>query len=203
MSKHGRTVRFAEFDRETGQAYVSISLDLDGGTKVDVNTGIQFLDHMLEVLGRSAYLDLGLTAKGDTEIDDHHTVEEVGIALGVALKRALLDSGTIARYGSSHVPLDDALVLVAIDIEGRGFLSYDVPFSRDEIGGLALENVREFFMALALNAGMTIHVKKISGVNDHHVCEAVFRAFGQALGQSVTRLQRDPTHMRTTERPKN
>lgn len=201
MSKHTRTVRFAEFDRETDQTYVSISLDLDGGTKVDADTGIKFLDHMLEVLGESAYVDLGLTARGDTEIDDHHTVEEVGIALGVALKRALMDSGTIAKYGTAHVPLDDALVLVSMDFNGRGYLAYDVEFKRDEIGGLALENVREFFTALALNAGMTIHIKKLAGVNDHHVCEAVFRAFGHALGQSVLRLNPDTSRLRTTDRP--
>ncbi len=201
MSKHAKTVRYAEVDRETEQSTVSVSVDLDGGTKVDVNTGILFLDHMLEVMGESALIDLGLSAHGDIEIDDHHTVEDIGIALGVALKRALIDSGTIARYGTAHVPMDDALVLVALDFCGRGYLAYDVEFKRDAIGGLSMESVREFFMALALNAGITIHIKKIAGVNDHHLCEAVFKAFGHALGQSVVRSQRETGQVRTTTRP--
>lgn len=200
MSKQVKTVRYAEVDRETDQSTVSVSIDLDGGTKVDIDTGIQFFDHMLEVMGTSAMIDLGLSARGDIEIDDHHTVEDIGIVLGVAMKRALLDSGTIARFGTAHVPMDDALVLVALDFCGRGYLAYEVDFKRESIGGLSTECVREFFMALALNAGLTIHIKKISGVNDHHLCEAIFKGFGHALGQSVVRSERRTGELRSQTR---
>lgn len=190
MSKSSKTVRFAEVDRETAETEVRLTLDLDGGTKVDADTGVPFFDHMLCQLGFHGHIDLGIKALGDLDVDDHHTIEDVGIVLGVGIKRALDDSGSIVRFGSVHAPMDDALVLVALDVCGRGYLSYEVDFVRESIGGLALENVREFFQALAINAGITLHIKKVSGHNDHHVCEAVFKGFGVALKQALTRSER-------------
>ena len=190
MPKQAKTVRFAEVDRVTAETDVRLTLDLDGGTKVDAETGIPFLDHMLEQLGFHGHLDLGIKARGDTQVDDHHTVEDAGIVLGVGLRRALIESDAIMRFGSVHAPMDDALVLVAVDISGRGFLDFDVKFTRERIGGLSLENVREFFHALAINAGITLHIRKIAGVNDHHVCEAVFKGFGIALCQALQRSER-------------
>lgn len=190
MSKPTKTVRFAEVDRETTETDIRLTLDLDGSSKVDVDTGIPFFDHMLHQLGFHGHLDLGIKAGGDIDVDDHHTVEDTGIVLGVGIKRALLDSEGIKRFGNAMVPMDDALVAVAMDVCGRGYLSYDVDFSREAIGGLSMENVREFFQALALNAGITLHIKKLAGHNDHHVCEAAFKAFGVALAQALARAER-------------
>ncbi len=189
MSKPAKTIRFAEVDRETAETDIRLTLDLDGGSKVDAETGIPFLDHMLDQFGFHGHVDLGIKARGDTQVDDHHTVEDVGIVIGVGIRRALLDSDAIRRFGSVHVPMDDALVLVAVDISGRGYLDFDVEFEREKIGGLSLENVREFFHALAINAGITLHIRKLAGVNDHHVCEAIFKGFGIALCQALMRTE--------------
>ena len=190
MAKSTKPVRYAEVDRETEETDVRLTLDLDGGTKVEANTGIPFFDHMLHQLGFHSNIDLGINANGDIGVDDHHTVEDVGIVLGVAIKRALIDSDSIVRFGSAHAPMDDALVLVALDISGRGYLGFEVEFNREKIGGLSLENVREFFQALAVNAGISLHIRKIAGVNDHHVCEAVFKGFGVALSQALVQIER-------------
>jgi imidazoleglycerol-phosphate dehydratase len=190
MSKNTKTVRFAEVDRETSETDVRLTLDLDGGSKVDVDTGIPFFDHMLHQLGFHGHLDLGIKAAGDTDVDDHHTVEDTGIVLGVGIKRALIETESIRRFGHAMVPMDDALVAVALDICGRGYLAFDIEFKRETIGGLSLENVREFFQALALNAGITLHVKKLAGTNDHHVCEAAFKALGVALQDALSRTER-------------
>lgn len=189
MPKPAKTIRFAEVDRETAETDIRLTLDLDGGSKVDAETGIPFLDHMLDQFGFHGHVDLGIKARGDTQVDDHHTVEDVGIVIGVGIRRALLDSDAITRFGSVHVPMDDALVLVAVDISGRGYLDFDVEFEREKIGGLSLENVREFFHALAINAGITLHIRKLAGVNDHHVCEAIFKGFGIALCQALMRTE--------------
>ena len=193
MPKPAKTIRFAEVDRETAETDIRLTLDLDGGSKVDAETGIPFLDHMLDQLGFHGRIDLGIKARGDTGVDDHHTVEDVGIVLGVGIRRALIDSDAITRFGSVHVPMDDALVLVAIDISGRGYLDFDVEFEREKIGGLSMENVREFFHALAINAGITLHIRKFAGVNDHHVCEAIFKGFGIALCQALMRSESGKT----------
>ena len=190
MSKQSKTVRYAEVDRETSETDVRLTLDLDGGTKVDADTGIPFFDHMLEELGTHGHLDMGIKVRGDLSVDDHHTVEDAGIGLGMAIKRALMDSDVIMRFGSVQLPMDDALVLVSIDITGRGHLEFDVEFSRETIGGLSLESVREFFQALVINAGMTVHIRKLAGLNDHHVCEAIFKGFGVAMRQALVRTDR-------------
>lgn len=190
MSKGTPGVRYAEVDRETKETKIHLVLDLDGGNRCDVSTGIPFLDHMLNQVAFHGRMDLGLTAEGDLGIDDHHTVEDVGITLGQALRKALDDSPGIVRYASSHVAMDDALVMVAIDVGGRSYLGWDLPFERDRLGGLSTENVREFFTALVAQAGINLHVRKIAGHNDHHVCEAAFKAFGIALHDATQRSER-------------
>jgi len=190
MSKEAPGVRYAEIYRETTETRIQIVLDLDGGTRRDVSTGIGFFDHMLAQLAFHGQMDLGISAEGDLEIDDHHTAEDVGIVLGKALAQALDQSDPIERYGSNHTPMDEALVLVAIDFSGRGGLFYDVPFTRDKVGDLSTECVREFFRALATHAGITMHLRKIAGENNHHICEALFKGLGQALHQATRRSDR-------------
>ncbi len=190
MSKGTPGVRYAEIDRETRETKIHLVLDLDGGNRSDVSTGIPFFDHMLHQMAFHGYLDFGVTVEGDLDIDDHHSVEDVGICLGQAIRKALMDSNGIARFGSAHGPMDDSLVLVALDFSGRGYLVYDVELIRESIGGLSLENVREFFQAVASHAGITLHIKKINGFNDHHTVEALFKAFGVAIHQAVQRTER-------------
>jgi imidazoleglycerol-phosphate dehydratase len=190
MGKGSTGVRYAEVYRETAETRVQVVLDLDGGTRADILTGVGFLDHMLAQLAFHGQFDLGLSAEGDLEIDDHHTVEDVGIVLGQAIRQALEHSEGIERYGHSAAPMDEALVLAAVDISGRGILSYDLTFKRDRIGELSTENIREFFRALSAHSGITIHLKQLSGENDHHICEAAFKAVGRALSQATTTTDR-------------
>ncbi len=190
MSKNAPGVRYAEVDRETEETRIHVVLDLDGGTRCDVKTGVSFFDHMLHQFAYHGALDLGVEAEGDVEVDDHHSVEDIGIAIGRALREALGDMESITRYGHAITPMDEALVMVVVDVSGRGGLFLDLPFKREAIGDLALENVREFLVALANNAGMTLHVRKMAGENDHHVCEATFKALGQALRNAVIRTER-------------
>ncbi|MBI1333876.1 MAG: imidazoleglycerol-phosphate dehydratase HisB [Armatimonadetes bacterium] len=190
MSKSAPGVRFAEVDRETKETNIHIVLDLDGGTKQDISTGIGFFDHMLHLMAYHGQFDVGIEAEGDLHIDDHHTVEDTGIVLGRAFRDALESSGPIERYGSCHMVMDEALVLVALDISGRSGLFYDVHYTRDTVGGLATENVKEFLRAFSANAGFTIHVKKISGENDHHIIEAIFKGLGRVLEQATRKAER-------------
>lgn len=183
-------MRYAEVDRETKETKIHLVLDLDGGNRCDVSTGIPFFDHMLHQSAFCGRMDLGLTADGDLDIDDHHTIEDVGITLGQALKKALVDSAGIVRHASSHVAMDDALVMVAIDMGGRSYLGWEVAFERENIGGMSTQNVREFFAAMVAHGGMSLHIRKLAGHNDHHVCEAVFKAFGLALHQATQRSER-------------
>ncbi len=190
MSKGTPGVRFAELYRETSETRVQIVLDLDGGTRQDITTGIPFFNHMLQQLAFHGQVDIGLSAEGDLEIDDHHTVEDCGIVLGQALYQALDQSDPIVRYASNHTPMDEALVLVALDFSGRSILHFDVDWKREKIGDLSTECVREFFRALSAHARLTLHIKKIHGENDHHVCEAIFKAFGRALHEAVAKTER-------------
>lgn len=189
MSKGTPGVRYAEVYRETSETRIQVVLDLDGGTRRDITTGIGFFDHMLQQLAFHGQLDIGVAVEGDLHIDDHHTVEDVGLVLGQALNQAVR-AEAMERYGSNHTPMDEALVLTAIDISGRGVLVFDVDWRREKIGELSTENVREFFRALAMHAGITVHIRKIAGENDHHVCEAIFKGFGRALFQATRKSER-------------
>jgi imidazoleglycerol-phosphate dehydratase len=190
VSKEAPGVRYAEIDRETKETRVQVVLDLDGGTRRDILTGIGFFDHMLAQLAFHGHIDVGVAAEGDLDVDDHHTVEDVGIVFGRAFATALDGNENIVRYGSNHTVMDDALVLVALDISGRGLLCYDAPFHREMLGDLSTECVREFFRAFCLHAGINMHIRKIAGENDHHVCEAIFKGAGKALHAATRRTER-------------
>jgi imidazoleglycerol-phosphate dehydratase len=198
MSKSAPGVRYAEVERETAETRVSVTLDLDGGTNNNVLTGIGFFDHLLQQFAFHGQVDMGIGAEGDLEVDEHHLVEDVGIVLGQAIAQALDQEEQIYRYGSNHTPMDDALALVAIDISGRGGLHWDVPFQRERIGDLATESIQEFFGAVARHAGLTLHIRKISGHNDHHLCIALFRGFGLALNAATRKLERKSTSTKGT-----
>lgn len=183
-------MRFAEIDRETKETRVNVVLDLDGGTKQDIDTGIGFFDHMLTLFAFHGMLDMGIKAEGDLHIDDHHTIEDVGIVLGRAVRQSLLESDPVIRYGSNHTPMEDALVLVALDISGRGSLHFDIEFDREKLGEMSTECVKEFFQAFAVNSGINLHIKQISGSNCHHICEAAFKGVGRALNQATRKSER-------------
>ena len=178
-------MREASLERATTETRVSVRLRLDGAGAGARRTGVGFLDHMLDQLARHALLDLDVEAEGDTHIDDHHTVEDVGIAIGQALARALGDKRGIRRYGHFALAMDDARVEAALDLSGRPFLVWDVPFPAAKVGGFDTELVREFFQALATHGAITLHVERRSGVNAHHVAEAAFKAIARALRMAV------------------
>lgn len=193
MSKTAPGVRYAEVERETKETRVQVVIDLDGGTRRDILTGVGFFDHMLAQLAFHGQFDVGISAEGDLEIDDHHTVEDVGIVLGRAIRQALDTDASITRYASNMTPMDEALVLVAVDISGRGILCYDVEFKRDAVGDLSTECVKEFLRAFSSHAGITLHVRKLAGENDHHVCEALFKGLGRALLEATRKVDRRGT----------
>jgi len=177
--------RIASLTRTTSETDISLRLDLDGSGTADVATGIGFLDHMLTALARHALFDLVVRATGDLHIDFHHTAEDVGIVLGRALAQALGDKRGIRRFGQALVPMDEALVEVAIDISGRPFLAWSVTFARDKVGAMDTELFEEFFRAFAMNALVTLHVTQKAGSNAHHVAEGCFKALARALRMAV------------------
>ncbi len=179
--------RQAQIERQTQETEIELCLNLDGTGQREIQTGVPFLDHMLSHLAVHGGLDLRLNARGDTEIDDHHTVEDIGIVLGQALKQALGDKVGIERYGSQLMLMDEALVLIAMDLSGRGLLVYDADIPSSRVGAFDTELVPEFLRALAHNAGMGLHVKLIHGQNSHHIIEAIFKGLGRALRQAVRR----------------
>jgi len=174
-------MRKAEVKRATKETDIAVAVDLDGQGRSSVATGIGFLDHMLDLLARHSRMDITVKAKGDLHIDYHHTAEDVGIALGQAVKQALGDMKGITRYADVHVPMDEALTRVAIDISGRPFLVFKVQFTRDKIGTFDTELVNEWFQAFAMNSGITLHVETLYGSNDHHISESCFKALARAL----------------------
>jgi imidazoleglycerol-phosphate dehydratase len=178
-------MRPATVKRTTKETDVEVAVDLDGTGRSSVATGIGFLDHMLDLLARHSRIDLTVNAKGDLHIDHHHTTEDVGIALGQAVKQALGDMKGIARYADVHVPMDEALTRVAIDISGRPFLVFKAAFGRDKVGTFDTELVREWFQAFAVNAGVTLHVETLYGSNDHHISESCFKGLARALRAAV------------------
>jgi imidazoleglycerol-phosphate dehydratase len=177
--------RHAAITRATSETDIRLSLDLDGTGKADIATGIGFLDHMLTALARHSLTDLTVAAKGDLHIDDHHTTEDVGIVLGQAVRQALGEKRGIRRFGHAMVPMDEALAEAALDISGRPFLAWSVPFARPKIGSFDTELLEEFFRAFAFNAGITLHVTLKAGTNAHHVAEACFKAVARALRMAV------------------
>ena len=180
-----KAMRKATVSRKTAETAIEVSLNLDGTGQYDNRTGVGFFDHMLDQLARHSLIDLTVTAKGDTHIDDHHTVEDVGIALGKALVQALGDKRGIRRYGACLLPMDDTLVRAALDLSGRPYLVWEVAFTAPKIGAFDTELVREFFTALAMNGGITLHVDAIRGINSHHIAEAAFKAVARALRDAV------------------
>ena len=174
-------MRQATVKRATKETDIEVSVDLDGSGAATIATGIGFLDHMLDLLARHSRIDIQVNAKGDLHIDHHHTTEDVGIALGQAVKQALGDMKGITRYADVHVPMDEALTRVAIDVSGRPFLVFDAEFTRDKVGSFDTELVQEWFQAFAMNSGVTLHVKTLYGSNDHHIAESCFKALARAL----------------------
>lgn len=174
-------MRSAEIARKTKETDIALTLNLDGTGQVSVATGIGFLDHMLDILGRHARFDLDIKADGDLHIDDHHTTEDVGIALGQAVRRALGDMAGITRYASLHLPMDETLTRVAVDVSGRAFLVFRTTFAVEKIGTFDTDLVREFFQAFTSNAGLTVHVETLYGVNAHHIAESCFKGLARAL----------------------
>ncbi len=178
-------MRKAEIKRKTKETDIAVTVDLDGTGKADVATGIGFLDHMLEQVARHGLIDLKIKAAGDLHIDQHHTAEDVGIALGQALKKALGDMTGIARYADVALPMDEALTRCAVDVSGRPYLVWRVKFSRGKIGDFDTELVREFFQALAQNAGVTLHIENLYGRNNHHIAESCFKGLARVLRAAV------------------
>ncbi|MCH8274399.1 MAG: imidazoleglycerol-phosphate dehydratase [Armatimonadetes bacterium] len=189
MTKETPGVRYAEVERETGHTRVRVVIDLDGERKSTVDTGIGYFDLMLGRFTAAASFDLGVSAEGDLAVDDRHTVEDVGVCLGQAIRQALGDSEGIRGHGSEAVPMDDALCLVAVDVGGRPYLSYQVEFDCERLGGLTTECIEEFLRALVNEAGITLHVVKLAGHNNHHVCEALFMGLGRALRSAVVKTE--------------
>jgi imidazoleglycerol-phosphate dehydratase len=178
-------MRTGKITRATKETEVTLSVNLDGTGRADVATGIGFLDHMLDLLARHARFDISVKAKGDLHVDHHHTTEDVGIVLGQAVKQALGDMRGITRYADLHMPMDETLSRVAIDISGRPVLVFRVNFPRDKIGEFDVDLVREFFQAFATNAGVTLHVETLYGDNSHHVAESCFKGLARALRLAV------------------
>ncbi len=179
--------RSAVLSRTTSETDINLTVDLDGEGSSRIATGVGFFDHMLTHIARHGLLDLTVEARGDLHIDDHHTVEDVGIALGKAFAQALGDRAGIARVGNIAVPMDEALVFCAIDISGRGFLAFDLELPTAKLGDFTTELVPEFFRAVAVNAGWTVHIKQWAGSNTHHIIESAFKAFGRAAAQAIAR----------------
>jgi imidazoleglycerol-phosphate dehydratase len=185
-------MRTADITRNTNETRISVSIDLDGSGRHDIDTGVPFLDHMLEQIARHGLIDLTIHCQGDTHIDDHHTVEDTGIALGQAFARAVGDKAGLRRYGHAYVPLDEALSRVVVDFSGRPGLHYHIPFTRPRIGQFDVDLAREFYQGFVNHALVTLHVDNLRGENSHHQCETVFKAFGRALRMAVELDPRSP-----------
>lgn len=180
------TSRVGEIHRKTRETDIKLRLKLDGLGTTSIRTGVPFMDHMLTLFGVHGFFDLDIEGVGDTEVDDHHTVEDLGICLGQAFKSALGDMGGICRYGFSAIPMDETLVQVTVDISNRPYLRYVAPIKDQKVGTFDTALAKEFLRALALHAGLTLHIKVEHGDNTHHIIEAVFKALGRALGQAVS-----------------
>ena len=178
-------MRTAEIIRNTAETQIELSLSLEGTGNSTVNTGCGFLDHMLTLFAKHGRFDLKVSCKGDTYVDDHHTVEDVGIALGQAFKEALGEKKGICRYGNMILPMDEALILTAVDLSGRGYLGYDLQIPTEKVGTFDTELVQEFWLGFIRNAQCTLHIRQLAGANSHHIIEGAFKAVGRALKQAV------------------
>ena len=187
MSKSTETKKAcrAEIERKTAETQISIKLNLDGEGKCDIATGIGFLDHMLTLLAKHSFMDLTVKAKGDLEVDSHHTVEDIGIVLGEALQEALGDKTGIHRYGNCFIPMDETLAQVCLDFSGRPFLVFGAEIPKIQLGNYDTEMTEEFFRAVAVHCGMTLHIRVLYGSNVHHIIEAIFKAFARAVAEAA------------------
>jgi imidazoleglycerol-phosphate dehydratase len=191
--------RYAQVSRKTKETEISVSVEIDGSGKADVETGVGFFDHMLDQLCRHSLIDMTVRAKGDLHVDDHHTVEDIGIALGQALAKALGERRGIMRYASIDLAMDETLTRAAVDVSGRPFLVWNVPFSSPKVGTFDTELVREFFQALSQHAGITLHVTNLYGANNHHIAETCFKAVARVLRAATERDPRQPDAVPSTK----
>ncbi|MBJ7379991.1 MAG: imidazoleglycerol-phosphate dehydratase HisB [Polynucleobacter sp.] len=192
-------MRQAEVTRNTSETKIQVSLNLDGSGKSELNSGVPFLDHMLDQIARHGMIDLKVSAQGDTHIDDHHTVEDIGITLGQAIAKAVGDKAGLTRYGHAYVPLDETLSRVVIDFSGRPGLEFHVPFTRARVGDFDVDLSIEFFRGFVNHAGVTLHIDNLRGVNAHHQIETVFKAFGRALRMALAIDPRSPSSIPSTK----
>lgn len=177
--------RVAIIERKTKETDIKLELNIDGVGISNINTGIGFLDHMLISFAKHGFFDLDLSVKGDLHVDSHHTVEDVGIVLGEGIKKAIGDKKSIKRYGSCILPMDETLILCALDLSSRPYLGFDAPFTVDKLGNLDTEMIKEFFYAISYAASMNLHIKMLSGTNNHHKVEAIFKSFAKSLDQAT------------------
>ena len=178
-------MRTAEIIRKTAETDIMLRLDLDGRGEAAIDTGVGFLNHMLTLFARHGRFDLYVKCVGDTDVDDHHTAEDIGIVLGQAFAQALGDKRGINRYGSQILPMDESLILSAVDISGRDHLGYDLAIPTEKVGAFDTELVEEFFLGFVRNAGLTLHIRKLAGTNSHHIIEGAFKSVGRSLRQAV------------------
>jgi len=179
-------MRLSEIKRKTSETDIELRLNLDGTGKGTIQTGVGFMDHMLTLFARHGRFDLDVICRGDTMVDDHHSVEDIGIVLGAAIAQAVGDKRGIKRYGSMLLPMDEALVLCALDLSGRSCLRYAAQIPSQKIGTFDTELVEEFFLGLSRSAGLTLHIRQMDGTNSHHIVEAMFKALGRALSEAVS-----------------
>lgn len=178
-------MRIGEIERTTKETSITLRLDLDGSGQSDIDTGVGFLDHMLTLFSRHGMFDLTIACEGDTYVDDHHSVEDIGICLGTAFRQALGDMAGINRYGSMILPMDEALIMAAVDISGRSYLGFDFQIPAKKVGSFDTELVEEFFLAFVRNANITLHLRQLAGTNSHHIIEGAFKAFGRVMRQAA------------------
>jgi len=178
--------RIATIQRDTKETNICLTFNIDGNGTCNVDSGIPFFDHMLNGFARHGLFDLDAKIRGDVEVDSHHTIEDTGIVLGEAIKKAVGDKEGILRFGHAILPMDDALILCAVDLSGRPYLESDIQFTTDRIGDMDTEMVREFFYAVSYSAGMNLHFRQLSGQNNHHIAECAFKAFARALDTATT-----------------
>ena len=177
--------RLSQISRKTNETNINLKINLDGNGTSDVKTEVGFLNHMISLLAFHSNIDIELDSKGDIEVCDHHLIEDIGIALGRSINEALGDKKGIKRYGTFFLPMDESLVMVSLDISGRSYLHFEAGFKRESIGNFSTEMVKEFFRAVAFNAGITLHIKVLYGENDHHKIEGIFKCVGRALKEAI------------------